>query len=121
VQALLGTWTIESVAGTPTPDGVASDLTFDDEGHVFGRAGVNRMRGSWSAQPTGDGTADDAGVLLLTPMATTMMFGPDDAMAHERAVLAVLAGPLPFRVDGDVLQLGPDPDGIVARRQAPTA
>jgi hypothetical protein len=42
-------------------------------------------------------------------------------MAHERAVLAVLAGPLPFRVDGDVLQLGPDPDGIVARRQAPTA
>lgn len=109
---LLGTWAIESVGGTATPDGVSSDLTFDDEGHVFGRAGVNRMRGSWSAEATDD----DAGVLLLTPMATTMMFGPDDAMAHERAVLAVLAGTLPFRVDGDVLHLGPDPEGIVAVR-----
>jgi heat shock protein HslJ len=119
---LLGTWAIESVGGTPTPDGVSSDLTFDDEGHVSGRAGVNRMRGSWSAEVTDDGTDEGAGVLLLTPMATTMMFGPDDAMGHERAVLSVLAGgPLPFRVDGDVLQLGPDPEGIVARRRAPMA
>ena len=115
MDELLGAWTIESVGGTPTPEGVPSDITFDDEGHVFGRAGVNRMRGSWSADATGDAS----GVLLLTPMATTMMFGPDDAMAHERAVLAVLVDTVPFSVEGDLLRLGPDPEGIVARRSAP--
>lgn len=114
MEALLGTWAIESVGGSATPDGVESSITFDGEGHVHGRAGVNRMRGSWSVEATDE----HAGVLALTPMATTMMFGPEAAMAHERAVLAVLVDVVPFRVDGEVLHLGPEPDGITASRVA---
>lgn len=90
---LHGTWQVVRVDGAVLADGLQGPpwLTFDGDGMVYGHAGVNRVRGTWRL----DGTA-----LTFGPVAATLMAGPPDATATERAVLA-------FLQDGGTVSRGP--------------
>jgi len=105
---LRGTWRLADLGGLApaTAGGGPVVLTFDGDGQVYGMAGVNRVRGTFEV--------DEDGTLRLGPMASTMMAGPDDAMATERAVLELLAEPLRIASDGGALVLTAL-DGVVAR------
>ncbi len=91
---LVGEWRVVAVAGAAVPgdDAHVPSLTFDGDGQVYGLLGVNRARGTWSVE--GD-------TLSFGPLATTLMAGPEDAMAVEDALRALLTGTLELRtVDG---------------------
>jgi len=60
-------------------------LTFDGDGQVYGLAGVNRVRGTWTA---------DGDTISFGPVVSTLMAGPPDATACEQAVLALLGSTL---------------------------
>ena len=72
-------------------------LTFDGDGMLYGMAGVNRVRATWAA--------DEDDQLAVGPLVSTMMAGPTDAMAAERALLALLSAPLAATVDDGGLRL----------------
>ena len=74
---------VVAVDGEPVVPGSAPTLAFDLEGRVSGRATLNRLMGRYEL--SGD-------VLRLGALATTMMAGPEDLMAQEQRVLAVLGG-----------------------------
>jgi|GEM_PF-749741 len=95
---LHGTWRVLSVDGAELADGLQGPpwLTFDGDGVVFGYAGVNRVRGTWRL----DGTT-----LSFGPVVATLMAGPPEATATERAVLAVLQ-------DGGTVAPGPGRFGV---------
>ncbi|AEE45417.1 META domain-containing protein [Cellulomonas fimi] len=95
---LTGTWRFETLGGAGLPAQVryAPWLTFDGDGQVYGLAGVNRVRGTWEL---------DGDELGFGPVVSTLMAGPDDAMACERQVLDLLGRRLRVRVDGDRLEL----------------
>jgi heat shock protein HslJ len=98
------TWRFDDVAGVPVgpvPDRARPELTFEDDGQVFGTGGVNRLRGTYAL---------DGDRLTFGPLVTTRSAGIPDHETRERAVLALLAGPSTVRVDGDVLLLV-DPAG----------
>jgi len=80
---LHGTWRVTRVDGSELADGLQGPpwLTFDGDGVVFGYAGVNRVRGTWRLEGS---------TLAFGPLVATLMAGPDDATATERAVLGVL-------------------------------
>jgi len=105
---LRGTWRLVDLGGLApaTAGGAPVVLTFDGDGQVYGMAGVNRVRGTFEV--------DEDGTLRLGPMASTMMAGPDGAMATERAVLELLAEPLRVAADDGGLVLTAL-DGVVAR------
>jgi heat shock protein HslJ len=93
------TWRFDDVAGVPVgpaPDRARPELTFEDDGQVFGTGGVNRFRGTYVL---------DGDRLTFGPLATTQMAGIPDHVARERAVLELLGGAPTVRVDGDVLVL----------------
>ncbi|HEY0118793.1 MAG TPA: META domain-containing protein [Cellulomonas sp.] len=94
-----GTWRLVLLAGSPPAGDTHGPvrLTFDGDGMLYGMAGVNRVRATW--------TADEDDQLTVGPLVSTMMAGPADAMATERALLALLAGPLAAAVDDGGLRL----------------
>ncbi len=91
---LHGTWRLTHVDDAALADGLQGPpwLTFDGDGVVFGYAGVNRVRGTWRLE--GD-------LLVLGPVVATLMAGPPEATATERAVLAVLSDGGTLVRDGD--------------------
>ncbi|GCE76129.1 META domain-containing protein [Cellulomonas biazotea] len=93
-----GTWRFETLGGADLPPQVrqAPWLTFDGDGQVYGLAGVNRVRGTWQL------AGED---LTFGPVVSTLMAGPDEAMACERQVLDLLSQPLRARSDGERLDL----------------
>lgn len=91
-----GTWRLVLLGGRPPGAPRPVTLTFDGDGVVYGSAGVNRVRSTWSV---------DEDRLVLAPMVTTLMWGPDEAMATERALLDLLRGPLAATVDDGGLRL----------------
>jgi heat shock protein HslJ len=80
----------------PAPDRARPELTFEDDGQVFGTGGVNRFRSTYVL---------DGDRLTFGPLATTQMAGIPDHVEREHAVLELLAGAPTLRVDGDVLVL----------------
>jgi heat shock protein HslJ len=93
------TWRFDDVDGVPVapaPDRARPELTFEDDGQVFGTGGVNRFRGTYTL---------DGDRLTFGPRATTQLAGIPDHEARERAVLELLGGAPTVRVDGDVLVL----------------
>jgi heat shock protein HslJ len=93
------TWRFHDVAGVPVgqvPDRARPELTFEDDGQVFGTGGVNRFRGTYTL---------DGDRLTFGPLAITQMAGIPDHEARESAVLELLGGAPTLRVDGDVLVL----------------
>lgn len=101
VPWLHGTWQVVRVDGARPADGVQGPpwLTFDGDGVVFGHAGVNRVRGTWRIEGE---------VLVFGPVVATLMAGPPDATATERAVLGVLQD------GGDVTPAAADADAAGA-------
>ncbi len=102
-----GTWRLVLLGGDP-PAGHTHGpvtLTFDGDGMLYGMAGVNRVRATWSA--------DEQDQLAVGPLVSTMMAGPPEAMATERALLALLSAPLAAAVDDGGLRLVAD-DGTEA-------
>ncbi|ADG75295.1 protein of unknown function DUF306 Meta and HslJ [Cellulomonas flavigena DSM 20109] len=95
---LHGTWRVTGVDGTPPADGLhgAPWLTFEGDGVVFGHAGVNRVRGTWRLE---------GGDLTFGPVVATLMAGPTQATATERAVLGVLQDGGSVTPDGDAFTL----------------
>ncbi|HEY0188574.1 MAG TPA: META domain-containing protein [Cellulomonas sp.] len=102
------TWQFTEIAGEPVgglPGRSHPELTFEQDGQVYGTGGVNRLRGTWQH-------AD--GVLTFGPVVTTLMAGTPEHMARERAVLDLLGRPLTVSRDGADLVLT-DADGRVSR------
>ena len=94
-----GTWRLVLIGGrAPAGDTHGPvTLTFDGDGMLYGMAGVNRVRATWSS--------DEDDQLTVGPLVSTMLAGPDDAMATERALLALLSVPLAATVDDGGLRL----------------
>jgi heat shock protein HslJ len=100
-SALDGTsWALTSLDGSMGIDfdPVATPVTLVfEEGRVAGVAGCNNFNGGYSV---------DGMTLSLSPLASTMMMCPDDAMAVEQAYLGALqSGDMLFEIDGDTLLL----------------
>ncbi|MCC2312879.1 META domain-containing protein [Cellulomonas xiejunii] len=91
---LHGTWRVVRLDGLVPGAGTQGQpwLTFDGDGVVFGHAGVNRVRGTWRL---------DGSSLTFGPVVATLMAGPPEATATERAVLGVLQ-------EGATVTLGDD-------------
>jgi heat shock protein HslJ len=90
---LTGTWRVAAVDGAdagPDPER-APWLTFDGDGQVYGFAGVNRVRGTWTL---------DGDTVTFGPLVTTLMAGPEPAMRLEAALTRLLDGPLTLTESG---------------------
>jgi heat shock protein HslJ len=77
------TFLVAEIDGSPALPG--AELTFGTDGRVTGRATVNRVFGPYAV---------DGDLLVVGPMAATLMAGPPEAMAQEDALLTRLAAPL---------------------------
>ncbi|WP_019136603.1 META domain-containing protein [Cellulomonas massiliensis] len=101
MQRLIGEWRVAGLDGTDaTPEDLEQAdawLRFDGDGQLVGKAGVNRVRGTWTLE--GD-------TLTFGPVVSTMMAGPPGPTAVEQAVTALLAGPLVLRTEDDGAPLG---------------
>ncbi len=84
--------TVEIAEGERAPH-LALDL---EESRVAGSGGVNRIMGTFVL-------AEDE--LRFGPLATTMMAGPEAAMARERVFLDALATVTSYALDGSSLTL----------------
>lgn len=82
--------------GAPIPAGVTITARFVD-GTVAGHAAVNRYRAQYQRDRNG---------LRIGPAATTMMAGPPESMAAERAFLTLLDAAADFRLGEDGRSLG---------------
>jgi heat shock protein HslJ len=89
------------VAGIDGADAIpGAELTFGVDGRLTGRATVNRVFGPYEV---------DGDVLVVGPMAATLMAGPPGAMDQESALLARLGVPLAVsraQDPGDLLLTG---------------
>lgn len=94
-----GTWRLVLLDGRPPAAGTRGPvtLTFDGDGVVYGMAGVNRVRATWAL--------DDDDRLTLGPVVATLTDGPPQAMETERALLALLGGPMALAVDDGGMRL----------------
>ena len=50
-------------------------------GQLYGMSGVNRVRGTWTLEP---GTGGTGGRLVVGPLVSTLMAGPDDVRTEPR-------------------------------------
>ena len=104
--SLDGTWVLQSFGDSDEADPtVVSELTLAD-GDANGSAGVNTFQGTYDA--------GDDGALTFSPLASTMMAGPDNAMAQEMQFLAALDKTESFALDGDNLVLSDGSDTTLA-------
>jgi heat shock protein HslJ len=94
-----GTWRLVLLGGRPPARDTHGPvtLTFDGDGMLYGMAGVNRVRATW--------TSGEDDLLAVGPLVSTMMAGPRDAMTTERELLALLSQPLAATVDDGGLRL----------------
>lgn len=83
--------------GAPGPAGPhAPSLAFLPDGRFHAHTGVNHLAGTYR---------EDGASLTLHPGPTTLMAGPPERMARERAVVAALEATTGFRIDHDRLTL----------------
>jgi heat shock protein HslJ len=88
-------WRIEAI-GAARVDGDAYRLSFH-EGRISGQAGCNRLTGAY---------VQNGDRLTAGPIAATRMMCPPPRMAHERALLDILRGPVRVSYpSGDVMVL----------------
>lgn len=91
------TWLLTSAA-IDSADLAAFDITLEfTDTDAAGFGGVNRYSASFTSSPEG--------VMEFGEIASTMMAGPDDAMAAEAAYLAALGTVTGYTVDGSELDL----------------
>ena len=92
------TFLVAEIDGAPAIPG--AELSFGTDGRLTGRATVNRVFGPYEV---------DGDLLVVGPMAATLMAGPPEAMAQESALLGRLGVPVAVsRTDepGDLLLTG---------------
>jgi len=100
------TWTVVEVEGSPVAQEAPPTIVLDlEEARVAGFAGVNRLMGPFSL---------DEETLRFGPLATTLMAGPEDAMATERRFVDALGRVTSYRLEGRSLELLAE-DRIVVR------
>lgn len=97
-------WMVTDLSGEAVGDRPPT-LHFEEDGQVYGNGGVNRVRGTWALTD---------GRLTFGPIVATLMAGPPERMAVERAILGLLTGPLTVTVADDELLLSAE-DGRTAR------
>lgn len=73
---------VVAIEGGPVLPHPEADLSFDAEGNVGGCATVNRLRGTYAL---------DGDALTFGPLASTLMAGPEDAMAQEQRLFSALS------------------------------
>jgi putative lipoprotein len=108
--ALGGRFVVTMIAGEATIDPKPTiELT---DGHVGGHGSVNRYRGSYEV--VGD-------ALVVGPVMSTMMAGPEPAMRQEQRWFAALAAPLHIgRSDADTVVLVDDQGSTTELSAVPT-
>lgn len=94
---LVKTWVLTKFANQLLFAGVIAELTFTQDGKVFGTVGVNRLAGDYFATTE---------TVFFGPLVTTKMMGPPAAQAQEFTLLEFLQGELPYRVVGQALTIG---------------
>jgi len=95
-------WKLTSWA-EPDPIPASATITAEfEDSRVTGSAGVNRYNAA--------ATSSTDGSLSIGQAASTMMAGPEDAMAAEAAYLKRLQAATSYEVDGDTLVIN-DADG----------
>ena len=96
--SLSGTdWRLVTLAGQPALAEFPVTLSFDQKDGVSGSSGVNRYVGTYKV--------DGKTLTFSSPLAGTMMAGPEPAMNQEQAFLAALAATKAYSVSGDTLTL----------------
>ena len=101
LDSLIGTWQLLAFGVVDAQEAADSErpatITFDNEGHISGTTGCNRLRGSYT---TGEGR------ITFSPLATTRMacFG-DLLQRQEIAVLAVLHNTVEYTFSAHQLHL----------------
>ena len=97
-DALVDTfWSIGQIDGAAIATADDYFLRFDEPGRLQGQAGCNRFSGPYAQA----GRTMTPGAIVSTRMAC-----PEPRMAHERALLRLLGGPVRFSYpDGDTLLL----------------
>lgn len=104
-----GSWQLESLGGVsdliPADPDVTSTLTLA-EGTASGSGGVNTFRGGYESPADGE--------LTFTPLASTRMAGPENAMQQEAEFLAALEDTRRFEFDGERLVLGNEGNDTLA-------
>ncbi len=101
---LFGKWTLNSLPGNDlsklaTEGSNAPELTFSEDGKVFGHSSVNRLMSSV------DLAGLPSGRFSMSQAASTRMAGPPVADKVERAFLLQLTRADSFRISGDELTL----------------
>ena len=102
---LQGSWTLETLNGSPADAAVSSTLSMNN-GQATGNAGVNTFNGTYDAPSDG--------VLTFGPLASTMMAGPDNAMQQEQAFLKALGDTKKFTTEDGALVLMDDSEAKLA-------
>ena len=93
LDSLVGSqWRLIEIAGTEVAEDSNADLAFYEPGRLGGNGSVNRFNGGISVRD---------GALEVTPLASTMMAGPPDAMEREQHYLAALQAAASLAVSGD--------------------
>ncbi|MGV1003288.1 MAG: META domain-containing protein [Candidatus Nanopelagicales bacterium] len=99
------------LTGATIDDVVDRRITLEFKGEkVSGFSGVNRYMGSFESPAPGE--------MKFGPLASTMMAGPDDAMAAEAAYLAELAKVTGYRLEADKLILVADSGDVLTYTKA---
>lgn len=114
---LKGTWTLTELAGVNLSEMLPDDapppfIDFREDGRVAGMSGINRFSSGLDTEALRDG------VLILEPIATTMMAGPPELMQLERHFLDALGASNLISIDGDRLRLLTDDSTMLAFRRA---
>ncbi len=101
-ESLGGTaWSVDELADTSVPDGVAAQLIFVDDASVSVVTGCNSFFGPYEV---------DGDAITIGPLGGTLMACPEPLMSFEASYTAALQAATGYQVDGDVLTLR-DADG----------
>ena len=103
------TWRLSSLGGEDAAAGVASTITFNDDGNVSGNGGCNSFGGQ---------AAFDGAKLKFGDLFSTMMACEEAKMKQEGAFLAALEKTASYSVEGDTLTLLDGAGVAVARLTA---
>ncbi len=107
-------WTLDGLiandAVSSVPAGVDAVVTIDADGtRLTVSAGCNTGSAPITMAPSTD---PSAGSMTVDPAATTKKLCPDEVMAVEAQVLAVLQGTVDYRIDGTTLTLTNGQQGL---------
>jgi heat shock protein HslJ len=105
-KALVGDWNLQSIGGqnigSIVPKGMMKDkpgLSISKDGRVGGFGGVNRLMSNLDFESL------TRGEFKLSPVASTMMAGPTEAMTLEQRFTSALNQARGFALNGDNLTL----------------